>query len=158
MSRREARERDGGRYGMAMDAQMGRRLGKGPVEHDVVWAQELALRHDFEADAEDVAAVDSVRVWIVNLEGGYRRGYSVGALLDVGLLLGRVRLELVGVLGRRGGCGVCGLDNALDRCRREDCRAFYLQSFTHCGDWMRLRWHLVMAVGVGRREWAYLVA
>ncbi len=99
MTRCEARERNGRRYGMTMDAQMGRRLGIRPVEHDVVWAQELALRHDFEADTEDVAAVYSVRVWVVDLEGGYGRGYSVGALLYVGLLLGRVRLELAGVAG-----------------------------------------------------------
>lgn len=47
------------------------RVGVWAIEHDIVWSQKLACRHDFEADAEDIAAIYGVRVWVVDLECCY---------------------------------------------------------------------------------------
>lgn len=79
MTRGEAGEGNRGRDGVAMDAEVASRVaaavgvGVGPVEHDVVGAQEVALGHDLEADAEDVPAIDGVGVWVVDFKGGYGR-------------------------------------------------------------------------------------
>ncbi|KAJ2968983.1 hypothetical protein NQ176_g8906 [Zarea fungicola] len=63
-------------------------VGVGPVEHDVVGAQEVALGHDLEADSEDVPSIDGVGVRVVDFKGSYGRGYAICALLHVGRLLG----------------------------------------------------------------------
>lgn len=60
---------------------------KRAVQHNIVRLQELAARHDFEAQAEHVSAIDGIGVGIVDLEGGDGGGDSVEALLVVGLLL-----------------------------------------------------------------------
>lgn len=85
MTRGEPGERHGGRQGVAVDAQV-RRVGVGPVEHDVVGLEELAAEHDLEAQAEDVAAVDGVGVRVADLECRDGRADAVEALLDVGFL------------------------------------------------------------------------
>lgn len=62
-------------------------VGVRAVQHNVVGLQELAARHDLEAQAEHVSAIDGVGIGIVDLEGGDGGGDAVEALLVVGLLL-----------------------------------------------------------------------
>lgn len=57
------------------------------VEHDVVGAQELALGHDFEAQPEDVAAINRIGIRVVDLEGGDGAADAIETLLIVSLLL-----------------------------------------------------------------------
>lgn len=52
---------------MAMYTKMSR-VGVWAIEHDIVWSQKLASRHDLEADTEDIAAIYGVRVGVVDLE------------------------------------------------------------------------------------------
>lgn len=58
-----------------------------PVQHHIVRLQELAAGHGLEAQAQHVAPVDGVGVWIANLKGRDGGGNAVEALLVVGLLL-----------------------------------------------------------------------
>lgn len=66
----------------------------GPIQHNIVGTQELALGHDLEAKTEHVAAVDGIWVWIVDLEGGDGAADAIETLLDVGALLFRFGQDL----------------------------------------------------------------
>lgn len=116
-------------------------LGPGeewPVEHDVVRPQELPARHDLEAQAQDVPAVDGAGVRVEHLEGRDGAAYAVEALLRVGFLPGCAGGEAGGAsasarraAGGRGG----GLDEVEDGGRGEDRRGFDLDLSPEGGHW-----------------------
>src|SRR5690606_8451939 len=74
-----------------------------PVQEDVVGAQEAGAAGDFDADAQDGAAVDGVRVRVLGAEGGEGGAGAVEALLVVGLLEGGLGEEFL--FGRGGDWG-----------------------------------------------------
>jgi hypothetical protein len=87
---------------MPVDAQVGR--GRvWAIEHHEVGLEKLAARHDLEAQAEDMTAIDSVWIGIADFESCDGVAYSIGALLDVCFLLGGSAAELP--LRRCGGPG-----------------------------------------------------
>ena len=57
------------------------------VEQDVVGSQELSLGHDFEAQSQNMAAVNRIGIRIVDLEGGDGAAYAIETLLIVSFLL-----------------------------------------------------------------------
>jgi hypothetical protein len=78
---------------MPMDAQVGRGRIRA-IEHHEVGLEKLAARHDLEAQAEDVATIDSIWIGIANFKRCDGVAYSLGALLDVCFLLGGSAAEL----------------------------------------------------------------
>lgn len=57
------------------------------VEHNVVGWQELALGHYFETQAKNMAAVDCVRIGVMNFERCDRATGTITTLLNESLLL-----------------------------------------------------------------------
>ena len=80
--------------------------GVRPVEQDVVRAQELGAADDLNAQAQDGAAVDGVRVRVARAEGGEGGAGAVEALLVVGLLEGGLGKKVVFLFGGCVGDGV----------------------------------------------------
>lgn len=57
-----------------------------PVEHDVVREQELALGHDFEAQAKDMPSVNCIGIRVLDLESSDRAAYAIKTLLAIRFL------------------------------------------------------------------------
>ena len=87
---------------MAVDAQgLGVRVGA--VQQEVIRCEVLAAGERFDADAEDAAIVDGVRVRVTGLEHGGAGAHAVESLLVVFSLVLRACFQ-----GRRGAGGELG--------------------------------------------------
>lgn len=54
-----------------------------PVKHDIVREQELALGHDFEAQAKDMPSVNCIGIRVLDLESSDRAAYAIKTLLVI---------------------------------------------------------------------------
>lgn len=133
----KASDGDGRGECMAVDAKVFG-TGVGAVEHDVVGPQKLASGHDFESQAEDVPTVNSMRVGVMDLEGGDGAADAMEALLDVGALLVGLGEELFA--GRVRSSEVVGdgrwLENGMGRGSGKNGRGFDLEVLAQGGSCM----------------------